>query len=41
MERKIFSIDLVYFKSNLLLRILIGLILGAVLGIIFGDKILW
>ena len=30
-----------YFKSNLLLRILIGLVLGAIFGLIFGDKILW
>ncbi len=30
-----------YFKSNLLLRILIGLILGAIVGIIFGESILW
>ncbi|MGA1846029.1 dicarboxylate/amino acid:cation symporter [Deferribacter abyssi] len=30
-----------YFKSNLLLRILIGLVLGAVCGIIFGEKIMW
>ncbi len=30
-----------YFKSNLLLRILIGLILGAVVGLIFGDSIMW
>ncbi|HDH63257.1 MAG TPA: dicarboxylate/amino acid:cation symporter [Firmicutes bacterium] len=30
-----------YFKSNLLLRILIGLILGAIVGLIFGPKILW
>jgi Na+/H+-dicarboxylate symporter len=30
-----------YFKSNLLMRILIGLILGAVVGIIAGDAILW
>ncbi|MDY7030076.1 MAG: cation:dicarboxylase symporter family transporter, partial [Spirochaetota bacterium] len=30
-----------YFKSNLLMRILIGLILGAVVGVIAGDAILW
>ena len=30
-----------YFKSNLLMRILVGLILGAVCGIIFGPKIAW
>lgn len=30
-----------YFKSNLLLRILIGLVLGAVVGLIFGEKISW
>jgi len=30
-----------YFKSNLLVRILIGLILGAIVGLIFGPKILW
>ena len=30
-----------YFKSNLLLRILIGLILGALAGIIFGTSISW
>jgi len=30
-----------YFKSNLLMRILIGLILGGVVGIIAGDAILW
>ena len=30
-----------YFKSNLLLRILIGLILGALAGIIFGPSIAW
>ena len=30
-----------YFKSNLLLRILIGLILGALAGIIFGPSIGW
>jgi len=30
-----------YFKSNLLMRILIGLIAGAVIGIIFGESILW
>lgn len=30
-----------YFKSNLLIRILIGLVLGAVVGIIFGKNILW
>lgn len=30
-----------YFKSNLLMRILIGLILGVLLGIIFKENILW
>lgn len=30
-----------YFKSNLLMRILIGLVLGAVIGIIAGESILW
>ena len=30
-----------YFKSNLLIRILIGLILGGVVGIFAGDSILW
>jgi Na+/H+-dicarboxylate symporter len=30
-----------YFKSNLLIRILIGLVLGALVGIIFGKNILW
>jgi Na+/H+-dicarboxylate symporter len=35
---KLFSL---YFKSNLLTRILLGLILGAVCGIIFGPKIAW
>ncbi|WP_020611407.1 dicarboxylate/amino acid:cation symporter [Sediminispirochaeta bajacaliforniensis] len=30
-----------YFKSNLLMRILIGLVLGAIVGIIFGSSILW
>ena len=30
-----------YFKSNLLMRILIGLILGAIAGIVFGNKIAW
>jgi Na+/H+-dicarboxylate symporter len=30
-----------YFKSNLLIRILIGLVLGALAGIIFGSSILW
>jgi Na+/H+-dicarboxylate symporter len=30
-----------YFKSNLLLRILIGLVLGAICGLIFADKIMW
>lgn len=30
-----------YFKSNLLLRILIGLVLGAIAGIVFGEKIAW
>lgn len=30
-----------YFKSNLLVRILIGLVAGALVGIIFGTKIVW
>lgn len=30
-----------YFKSNLLIRILIGLIAGALVGIIFGESIAW
>ncbi len=30
-----------YFKTNLLLRILIGLVLGAVVGLIVGPKIVW
>lgn len=30
-----------YFKSNLLLRILIGLVLGAIVGLIAGESILW
>jgi Na+/H+-dicarboxylate symporter len=30
-----------YFKSNLLMRILIGLIAGALVGIIFGESITW
>ena len=30
-----------YFKSNLLMRILVGLILGAICGIFFGPKITW
>ena len=30
-----------YFKSNLLIRILIGLILGGVVGIFAGESILW
>lgn len=30
-----------YFKTNLLLRILIGLILGIIVGLIFGESILW
>ena len=30
-----------YFKSNLLIRILIGLIAGAIVGIIFGPKTAW
>jgi Na+/H+-dicarboxylate symporter len=30
-----------YFKTNLLLRILIGLILGIVVGLIAGESILW
>lgn len=30
-----------YFKSNLLMRILIGLILGAVAGLVFGSGIAW
>ena len=29
-----------YFKSNLLLRILIGLILGGICGTIVGEKIM-
>ena len=30
-----------YFKTNLLVRILLGLILGAVAGLVFGPKIVW
>lgn len=30
-----------YFRSNLLLRILIGLVLGVIAGMIFREKILW
>lgn len=30
-----------YFKTNLLIRILIGLILGAIVGLIAGESILW
>lgn len=30
-----------YFKSNLLIRILIGLVAGALVGIIFGESITW
>lgn len=30
-----------YFKSNLLIRILIGLVAGAIVGIIFGPRIVW
>ncbi len=30
-----------YFKSNLLIRILIGLVLGGVVGIFAGESILW
>ena len=30
-----------YFKSNLLIRILIGLVLGAIVGMVAGDSILW
>ena len=30
-----------YFKSNLLLRILLGLILGAVCGLAFGPAMAW
>ena len=30
-----------YFKSNLLIRILIGLVLGAIVGMIAGESILW
>lgn len=30
-----------YFKSNLLMRILIGLILGAIVGLLAGDSIMW
>jgi len=30
-----------YFKSNLLMRILLGLVLGAICGIIFGPSIAW
>jgi len=37
-ERKMFDW---YFKTNLLLRILLGLVLGAVAGLIFGSGIAW
>ncbi len=30
-----------YFKSNLLIRILIGLVLGAIVGLVAGNSILW
>ena len=30
-----------YFKSNLLIRILIGLVAGAIVGIIFGESVEW
>jgi hypothetical protein len=30
-----------YFKSNLLVRILLGLILGAVCGLAFGPAMAW
>ena len=30
-----------YFKSNLLLRILIGLVLGAIAGLVAGQSIMW
>lgn len=30
-----------YFKTNLLIRILLGLVLGAVAGLVFGPKISW
>ena len=30
-----------YFKSNLLVRIMVGLILGAIAGIVAGESILW
>ncbi len=30
-----------YFKSNLLMRILVGLVLGAIVGLIAGESILW
>ncbi len=30
-----------YFKSNLLIRILIGLILGGIVGVVAGESILW
>jgi len=30
-----------YFKSNLLMRILIGLVLGAIIGLLAGPYILW
>jgi Na+/H+-dicarboxylate symporter len=30
-----------YFRSNLLVRILVGLVLGSVAGLIFGPKISW
>ena len=30
-----------YFKSNLLIRILVGLVAGAIVGIIFGESVEW
>ena len=30
-----------YFKSNLLIRVLLGLILGAVVGLLVGPGIVW
>ncbi len=30
-----------YFKTNLLIRILLGLVLGAVAGLLFGPKVAW
>jgi Na+/H+-dicarboxylate symporter len=30
-----------YFKSNLLMRILVGLVLGAIVGLVVGPKIAW